>query len=109
MGFHQVNQNGKISREANLVEKDMCGVLNLLDVALNFCTSSRHEMNSESFMGLHKGAFRTLYRVALGVRGMAERAISSASIINEYSENGGTWQCFCVGEKSRNVTEKFRE
>ena len=37
-------------------------------------------------MGLHKGSFRTLYCVALGVRGMVERAISNASNINEYSE-----------------------
>ena len=77
-------KTGKISKEASLVEKDMCRVLNLLDVALDFCTAYSHEMSSESFFGLHKGAFRTLYSVALGVRCMVESAISKSSNFNEY-------------------------
>ena len=44
--------------------------MNLLDIALKLCTSYTQDMSAGSFFCLHKGAFRTVYCVALTIRKM---------------------------------------
>ena len=48
--------------------KEICVEMNLLDIALKLWTSYIQDMPPESFFCLHKGAFRTVYCMALTIR-----------------------------------------
>ena len=66
----QGTKTGRVRREAELQSKIMYRVINLLNVAMEFCASYGYDISRACFLRSHPGALRAVYRVAVAFRNM---------------------------------------